>query len=195
MIIGWYVPAHMARGNEPSSDLAAFTSRAFREAGGWGLVAVGILVGTTTLSMAATSTVVGVVVRLVIAALLVLAGATIAPSLRKRVDHRHSLGSFGRSPVVERRTIRPREHCHERCVVCDASIDAGLVRRYREDITVAGIPLVFGSNSYNHYCLDCARAEMGTRTHGPDSGVRVASVDEQRDPLDEDERDLETESV
>jgi len=185
----------MSRGDELSSDLAAFTSRAFRETGGWGLVAVGILIGMTTLSRATTSTVVGVVVGLVVSVLLVLAGATIAPSVRKRVDHRHSLGSFGRSPVVERRTISPREHCHERCIVCDASIEAGLVRRYREDITVAGVPLLFGSNSYNHYCLDCARAEMSTRAHSPGSGLHVAGINEQRDPLDEDERDLESESA
>jgi hypothetical protein len=155
----------MSRGNEPSSDLAAFTSRAFREAGGWGLIAVGILTGTTTLSRAPTSTVVEVVIGLVISVLLVLAGATIAPSVRKRVDHRHSLGSFGWDPVVERRVIRPGERCHERCIVCDSTIESGLVRRYRKDITFAGIPLAFGSNSYNHYCLECARAEMGHGTH------------------------------
>ena len=185
----------MSSGREPSSELARFTARVFKEVGGLGLIAVGILIGTTTLSRATTSTVVGVVVGLVVSVLLVLAGATIAPSVRKRVDHRHSLGSFGQSPVVERRTIRPGEHCHERCVVCDSNIEAGLVRRYREDITVAGVPLLFGSNSHNHYCLDCARAEMGGLTHSADSGAHVASVNEQRDPLDEEERDIETESV
>jgi hypothetical protein len=178
----------MSRGNEPSSDLAAFTARAFREAGGWGLIAVGILLGTTTLSRAPTSTVVGVVVGLVVSVLLVLAGATVAPSVRKRVDHRHSLGSFGRDPVVERRVVRPDEYCHKRCVVCDAPVEAGLVRRYREDITFAGVPLVFGSNSHNHYCLECARAEIGRGTYPSRS-------DEHPETHDEQTREPETESA
>lgn len=174
-----------------SSQLAAFTERIFKEVGGWGLIIVGLLGGAS--APTASGTIVAVMLGLVVALLLVLSGAVIAPSVRKRVDHRHSLGSFGRSPVVERRTIRPGEHCHERCVVCDSAIEAGLVRRYREDITVAGVPLLFGSNSHNHYCLDCARAEMGARTGHPDSGT--VDIDGQQDPLDRDERELETESA
>jgi hypothetical protein len=183
----------MSPGREPSSELARFTARVFKEVGGWGLIIVGLLVGAS--APTASGTIVAVIFGLVAALLMVLYGAVVAPSVRKRVDHRHSLGSFGRSPVVERRTIRPGENRHERCVVCDSNIEAGLVRRYREDITVAGVPLLFGSNSHNHYCLDCARAERGRLTHSADSGAHVASVNEQRDPLDEEERDIETESV
>lgn len=88
-----------------------------------------------------------------------------SPSVRNRVDNHHSLTAFGRTPVVERRVVHPEENCRERCVVCNARVEKGLVRRHREDIAVAGIPLVFGPNSYNYYCLDCARAELHGSAH------------------------------
>lgn len=178
----------MSRGNESFSDLAVLTSRAFREAGGWMLLVFGLLAGTAALSPAATSAPPVVIIRLVFSVLFVLVGAIIAPSVHKRIKHRHSLASFGRDPVVERRVVHPEERCHERCVVCDSTIEAGLVRHYREDITFAGVPLLFGSDGYNHYCLECARAEMG-------HGIPRSDTDEQPETRDERTREPETESV
>jgi len=149
----------MPADQRPSSTLARITERAFQETGGWLLIGLGIMLAAGAGSAVLAGSLVAIL-GFVFSLLLVLSGGVVAPSVRKRVDNHHSLAAFGRTPVVERRVVYPEEHCRERCVVCNSRVERGLVRRYREDITVAGIPLVFGSNSYNHYCLDCARAEL-----------------------------------
>lgn len=35
-----------------------------------------------------------------------------------------------------------------------------MVRRYRDEYAIAGIPLYTNSNEYNQYCLDCATDEI-----------------------------------
>jgi len=157
---------------ESPSKLARITERAFQETGGWLLIGLGLVLAAATGSAVLGGSLVAIL-GFVFSLLLVLSGGVIAPSVRKRVDNHHSPAAFGRTPVVERRVIYPEENCRERCVVCGSRVKKGVVRRYREDITVAGIPLVFGSNSYNHYCLDCARAEL----HGTRAKVRGRTVD------------------
>ncbi|SIR62640.1 hypothetical protein SAMN05421752_101341 [Natronorubrum thiooxidans] len=56
--------------------------------------------------------------------------------------------------------IRPDEQCSERCVACGTRVEQGMVRRYREEYAVAGIPIYTRSVGYNHYCLECATTEL-----------------------------------
>jgi len=171
-----------------SSRTVSLAARAFQEVGGWLLILFGLMLALTALDTLSGGLVVGALFQVVGVLLFVLSGAAIAPSVRKRIDNRHSLSAFGRTPVVKSRSIPPGERCVERCVVCNAGIDAGMVRRYREDIVVAGVPLVFGSHSHNHYCLDCAREELGLT-----DPAEAVDGDLQRESTDE--RELETESA
>lgn len=179
------------------------TARAFQETGGWMLIVFGVMLALNMLGNLAGGSLPGVLVTVLLQSvgvlLLVLSGGALAPSVRKRIDNSHPLSAFGRTPVVEHRALHPEEDCHKRCVICNGSIDAGMVRRYREDIAVAGIPLVFGSNGYNHYCLDCAREEMGLvdPAEAPrfDAGTGHGEAANRRTDESTDERRLKRESA
>ncbi|AGB38327.1 hypothetical protein [Natronococcus occultus] len=82
-------------------------------------------------------------------------GLFVNPRFRRRLDRRHGPSTFGRVRSVDRRVVRPEERCLERCVDCDDRVEKGLVRRYREEYALAGVPVYTCSEGYNHYCLEC----------------------------------------
>lgn len=45
----------------------------------------------------------------------------------------------------------------------------GLVRRYREEFAVAGVPVYTRSEGKNHYCPDCATSELTNSIHERDT--------------------------
>jgi hypothetical protein len=95
-----------------------------------------------------------------------LLGAGAAPPVRRRLGRRHGLAEFGRRRTVDHRVVRPTERVEESCVVCGGAFDRGLVRRRRDETVVAGVPLMTHDERYNHYCVDCARADLFGGTIG-----------------------------
>ena len=89
------------------------------------------------------------------------AGVAVTPTLRQRLARRHGLATFGWTQTVDRRVIEADEECDEHCIVCDDEIDSGVVRRFRDELVVAGIPVFTDSVGYNHYCLECVADERG----------------------------------
>lgn len=92
--------------------------------------------------------------------LLVTFGVFVNPRFRRRLDRRHAVSQFGSVRSVDERVVRAAEHCRERCVVCESRVDEGLDRRFRSEYVFAGIPVYTVSEDHNHYCLDCATAEL-----------------------------------
>ena len=87
-------------------------------------------------------------------------GLFVNPRFRRRLDRRHGRSTFGWVRSVDRRVVRPAEGCLERCVDCGDRVEKGLVRRYREEYALAGLPVYTRSEGYNHYCLECAMADL-----------------------------------
>ncbi|WP_114575459.1 hypothetical protein [Saliphagus sp. LR7] len=101
-------------------------------------------------------------------------GAAVTPAIRRRLGRRHSVTEFGHVRTVDRRVVREEEDEVFRCTACDLPAREGLVRRYREEYAVAGVPLYTESEGHNHYCLECASEELlGPRepTEQPDPEV------------------------
>ena len=123
------------------------------------LLGLAFLVGGGTLSMG------------LIGLLFVVTGLYISPPVERRRKRRHSIVDFGRLRTVDHRLIPLYERCEESCVVCGTAIDRGLVRRRRDETVVAGLPIVTHDIQFNHYCVDCAHADLldaGTLA-GPDT--------------------------
>jgi hypothetical protein len=97
---------------------------------------------------------------LMLAFVLVSLGIFVNPGMRRRLNRRHGLSRFGRVQSVDYRVIRADERCLERCVECQCRVEEGLVRRYREEFALAGLPVYTSAEGHNHYCLDCASAEL-----------------------------------
>ena len=126
---------------------------------GWVLVGLGLLAGISGVSTLVTGEGFGAVV-LGFAFVFLVFGVMLNPGMRRRIDRRHGVTDFGRVRSVDRRVLGPDEECLERCVACDDRVDRGLVRRFREEYAVAGIPVYTASVGYNHYCLECASEEV-----------------------------------
>ncbi|WP_246999079.1 hypothetical protein [Halosolutus gelatinilyticus] len=93
------------------------------------------------------------------------------------LDERRSITQFGSVRTVDHRTVRPEENHTERCVSCEARMTRGLVRRFREQFVIAGVPVRSLSEGRNHYCLDCA-----TRDHDrSDSATATRPSSDRRD--------------
>jgi len=48
------------------------------------------------------------------------------------------------------------EHRRESCVSCGSGLTEGLVRRYRDEFVLAGVPVWTVSENRNFYCPNCA---------------------------------------
>jgi hypothetical protein len=112
---------------------------------------------------------------LVVGVTFLLLGAASSRRGRRRLARRRELTAFGRRPTVESRTVRPEESFDGRCARCGTAVEAGAVRRYREETVLAGVPLVTHETGTNAYCLDCALDEFG---------VSDSPVDADTDTLD-----------
>ncbi|MFP8953573.1 hypothetical protein ACLI4Z_11445 [Natrialbaceae archaeon A-arb3/5] len=118
-------------------------------------------------------------------------GAFVTPRFRRRVDRRHALSRFGRIRSVDRRTIRPDEETSEQCVSCRSEIDQGMVSRYREEYAIAGVPVYTASEGYNHYCLECASAEVLAGESDDPLEQSSNTIDETADPTSESVDDID----
>ncbi|WP_254863498.1 hypothetical protein [Halovivax gelatinilyticus] len=132
---------------------------------GWLLIGFGLALAISSLSQASDGpfALVGVGFAIVLLAF----GVFVNPGLRRRIDRRHGIDQFGTVRSVDHRVFRPDRRTVERCLVCDEPTDRGLIRRYREEVVLAGFPIYTRSVGYNHYCPDCASTEiLGTDAPG-----------------------------
>ena len=138
--------------------LADRTSALMYGVAGWLLVFVGAMGFVVAAGWAQSG------VALPVAALVfaLAAAATVAGfAVNPRFEREHSRSTFGRVPSVGRRVVRPEEGVEASCVACGDAVDAGLCRRYRDELVVAGVPVSASGESKNYYCLDCAATELG----------------------------------
>jgi hypothetical protein len=89
-----------------------------------------------------------------------LLGAAATAEGRRRLARRRDPTAFGRRPTVASYVRRPEHADPEGCTRCGASTDEGLLRRYREETLLAGVPIYTHETGENVYCLDCATAEF-----------------------------------
>ncbi|WP_049903656.1 hypothetical protein [Halococcus agarilyticus] len=161
-----------------SQRLATTVSELLYGVAGWLLVGLGVLgIVVTSLRIVGGSAPVNLVASaaiVLISVVLVLFGVFVNPRFRRRLDRRHSLTRFGRVRSVDERVLRTAEGRTERCVSCDSRLDQGLVRRYREEVCLAGVPIVTSSVEHNHYCVDCATTEFAGPTRSDDTSVEPA---------------------
>lgn len=111
----------------------------------------------------------------VLGLVFVALGVFVNPSSRRRLNRRREVSRFGTVRSVDQRVVRPEERCLRRCVSCGSRVESGMVRRYRDEYAVAGVPVYTRSVDYNHYCLECATDELsGLRNH--DAGLESPST-------------------
>lgn len=154
--------------SKPSSiDLADTISDLMRGVAGWlltGLGVVALLAGAGGIVQeAGTADVIVPFLLVGFAILFIVSGVFVNPRFRRRLDRRHGRSQFGTIKTVDNRIRSGTRDEREQCVVCDSSLDEGLVRRYRREYVVAGIPLWTISEEHNLYCPDCALTELSGR--------------------------------
>lgn len=141
---------------------------------GWTLLVVGALTALVTApgaAIGAGSLAVGTAVALV-GLLLVGLGVLCNPRFGRQIARRHEPTTVGRVRTVDHRVVRPGERCYEPCAVCGDGVDAGVVRRRRDELVVAGLPVYAFEIGHNHYCAGCAEEHVFA---GPDVGAVSAS--------------------
>lgn len=155
--------------SEPSSiELADTVSDLMSGVAGWLLLGLGVaafLVGAGGVVQQPGT--VDVAVPLLVAAIgiaFIVSGVFVNPRFRRRLDRRRGVSQFGRIETVGNRIRSGTEDAREPCTVCNLSSKEGLVRRYRREYVVAGVPLWTVSADQNFYCPDCALAELSSST-------------------------------
>ncbi|ELY98691.1 hypothetical protein C482_11455 [Natrialba chahannaoensis JCM 10990] len=132
---------------------------------GWLLVGFGLFAALTVSLNAVGEGLAGMAallaaLMLAVSFVFIALGIFVNPRFRRRLDRRHSPSTVGRVQSVDQRVIRPEEDCTERCVACQSAIEKGMVRRYRTEFALAGVPVYTDSVGHNHYCLSCATDEL-----------------------------------
>jgi membrane protein implicated in regulation of membrane protease activity len=160
-------PVEMGQ-KSPSIELADTLSDLMSGVAGWLLIGLGIisfLAGTGGIVQTAGTAEVIVPFLLVgFAVLCIISGVFVNPRFRRRLNRRHGLSRFGTVKTVEHRTRSATENGRESCVVCDSDSEEGLIRRYRQEYAVVGVPLWTISENHNFYCPDCALSELSDRS-------------------------------
>lgn len=163
----------MPAGQSKSFKLASTASKLLYGIAGWMLVGLGTFgLVMTFLRILSDSAPVDPVLSatvMLISMVFVLLGLFVNPRFRRRLDRRHPLTRFGRIQSVDERILHPAEGRTVRCVSCGSRLNKGLVRRYREEVCIAGVPAVTRSDDCNHYCVECAATEFGSTTWSEDS--------------------------
>ena len=123
-------------------------------------------------------------------------GLALTPPAERRLNRRHGLSRFGRIRTVDHRVVRATERTESPCVVCGDSFERGVVRRRRDETVVAGVPARTHAMDRNHYCADCARAELfgGSAEAADDRADGVGStgdIDPSGDAASADEVDID----
>jgi len=129
---------------------------------GWllvGLGALGVVVPVLAYASGAGSNPVVPAVIVLLSLCMIAFGVFVNPKFRRRLDRRRSLGTFGRSRVVDHRVLRAGEDRTDRCVACDTRTTEGELRRYRTAYCLAGVPVYTQTEGENVYCLDCATSD------------------------------------
>jgi hypothetical protein len=173
-----------------SVQLATTVSDGLYGIAGWMLVGIGFLgvfvpiLQTIDSSVPTNPLAAAVVVS--ISVVILLFGMFVNPRFRRRLDRRHSLAQFGRTQTVDERVVHDTEGNTEHCVVCGSELQQGLVRRSRDEICLAGVPLRTRSQTYNYYCVECASAEVGRAiaSDSPPSGAATAPEREPEPPTE-----------
>ena len=167
---------------EPSSvvELADTVSDLLYGVAGWILVGLGVLGLLGAGGGALRGDVAAATALLAFSTLFVVSGVFVNPRFRRRLNRRLFPTRFGRARTVDDRVLRSEEGRSERCVECGSRMSEGLVRRYREEFVVAGVPTYTFSEGFNHYCAECATDETGTAPSADDrtTGRADASSDE-----------------
>jgi hypothetical protein len=150
---------------KPSSvEIADMVSDLMYGIAGWLLIALGaaaFLSGTGgVIQHAGTRETIVPLLLLGFAFLFIISGIFVNPRFRRRLDRRHNLSRFGQAKTVDSRVLSQSENHHESCVSCGSGLSKGLVRRYRQEYVVAGIPVWTVSENRNYYCLSCATEEL-----------------------------------
>ncbi|ELY93846.1 hypothetical protein C483_04184 [Natrialba hulunbeirensis JCM 10989] len=132
---------------------------------GWLLVGLGLFAALTVSLNAVGEGLAGMealltALMLAVSFVFIALGIFVNPRFRRRLNRRHSLSTVGRVQSVDQRVIRSEEDCTERCVACQLPIEKGMVRRYRTEFALAGVPVYTDSVGHNHYCLSCSTAEL-----------------------------------
>ena len=83
-------------------------------------------------------------------------GVFVNPRFRRRLNRRRGISRFGRNKTVDSRVLSAAEHRRESCVSCGSGLTEGLVRRYRDEFVLAGVPVWTVSENRNFYCPNCA---------------------------------------
>ncbi|WP_121744617.1 zinc ribbon domain-containing protein [Natronorubrum halophilum] len=147
------------------------------------LVAAGIAVAGVYVGLAAAS-----YVLFALAFVFAAMGVSVLPSVKRRVENRHSVTTNGRTHSVDERTVSAYDRP---CSACTDPVGHGLERTYREEFCVLGVPLT-ASEGRNYYCRQCANADSPaaeassrrTVEAAPDreTGRSPDSADGDRDP-------------
>jgi transcription elongation factor Elf1 len=155
--------------NKPSSvEFADTISDLMNGIAGWLLIGLGtaaFLSGFGGLfQYAGTADIVVPVLVLLFSFVFITSGMLVNPRFRRRLDRRHEVSRFGRVQSVDSRVLSESEYRVESCTSCDAKMREGLIRRYREEYTAAGVPIWTLSENHNFYCPSCAAEEISGPT-------------------------------
>ena len=131
-----------------ASETTDDSSRRWRAAaGGWWLLAALVALLGLELATATASPVL-----FALAALFASLGASALPSVRRRLEARHSVSANGRVRSIDERSVVAPERP---CAACAEPIGRGLERTYRREYCVLGVPLT-AEEGRNYYCRRCA---------------------------------------
>lgn len=153
--------------NPSSIRLADTVSELMYAAAGWLLIGLGALAffsGVSGLVQTFGTAEMGVPLLVVgFAFVFISVGIFVNPRFRRQFDRRHEITRFGRNRTVDGRVLSAAENQRESCVSCGSILTEGLVRRYREEFVIAGIPVWTTSENRNFYCPDCAGKQTSIR--------------------------------
>jgi hypothetical protein len=155
--------------NDPSNVAIADTvSDLMYGLAGWLLIGLGTLAVAGgiggVIQTAGTAEMAAPVLLLGFAFLFITSGVFVNPRFRRRLARRREATSFGRTKSVDRRVLATAENRRELCTNCGCTLTEGLVRRYREEFLIAGVPVWTISKSKNFYCPECAVEDMSVPT-------------------------------
>jgi len=101
-------------------------------------------------------------------------GVLVLPRYRNRLARRRSIIRLGPVRTVDRQAVRASDARSGQCVDCGTTVDKGLVRRYREELFVAGIPVSVrrdGTTTAWRVRAVRSRPARDTDTRSPDRGA------------------------
>lgn len=167
--------------SRPSSvELADTASDLLSGVAGWLLIGLGIAAVLSGLGGAiqtvGTAEMAVPIVVLLLGLLSTIFGVIVNPRFRRR----HNVSRFGRVQTVESRILSASENKTESCVSCGIDMNKGLVRQYRQEYALAGIPVQTLSENENFYCPTCATEEVPSlrRTNSEDCSNRKEKLTE-----------------